>query len=377
MREFWRRWRNALLSSPVFQRWAARLPLTRALAQREAAALFDMVAGFVYSQVLLACVRSHLLEAVRERSRSESELSALLQMSPEAARTLLRAAQALDLLESERASTHAQADAAPRWALGARGAALLGNPGVIAMIEHHAVLYRDLVDPLQMLRAPRGQTQLAAYWPYAVRSAGEAVAGESTVDYTTLMARSQQLVAEEILDAYPLHRESCVLDVGGGDGSFLRALARRSERVQLRLFDLPGVAAQAQQAFARAGLTDRVRVQGGDFTRDELATGATLISFVRVLHDHDEPLVERLLAAAHRALPPGGRVLIAEPMADTPGARRMGTAYFGLYLWAMGSGRPRSREELTQLLEKSGFTSIREHPTNLPLQTRVLSAIRR
>ncbi len=45
---------------------------------------------------------------------------------------------------------------------------------------------------------------------------------------------------------------------------------------------------------------------------------------------------------AHDALPPGGTLLIAEPMAGTPGAEAMGDAYFGLYLWAMGSGRPRS-----------------------------------
>jgi demethylspheroidene O-methyltransferase len=374
MHEPWRRWRNALLMSPVFQRWAARLPLTRMLAQREAAALFDVVAGFVYSQVLLACVRGGLLEAVRERSCNESELSALLQMSPAAARTLLRAAEALELLESDGSAV--ALDEPRRWALGARGAALLGNPGVIAMIEHHAVLYRDLADPLAMLRAPRGQAQLAGYWPYAVREAGESVASEATVAYTKLMAESQQLVAEEILGAYPLHTESCVLDVGGGDGSFLRALAKRSAHVQLCLFDLPGVAAQARQGFERAGLAHRARVQSGDFTRDELPRGASLISFVRVLHDHDEPLVERLLAAAYRALPAGGRVLIAEPMAETRGAERMGAAYFGLYLWAMGSGRPRSREELTQLLEKAGFTSIREHPTRVPLQTRVLSAIK-
>jgi demethylspheroidene O-methyltransferase len=46
-----------LLTSPAFQRRAAAYLVLRPLARRRARALFDVVAGFVYSQVLLACVR--------------------------------------------------------------------------------------------------------------------------------------------------------------------------------------------------------------------------------------------------------------------------------------------------------------------------------
>ena len=61
-------------------------------------------------------------------------------------------------------------------------------------------------------------------------------------------------------------------------------------------------------------------------------------------------------------------------MADTPGAERMGAAYFGMYLWAMGTGRARSAQELTTLLHQAGFAEVKERPTAVPLQTRVLTA---
>jgi demethylspheroidene O-methyltransferase len=52
----------------------------------------------------------------------------------------------------------------------------------------------------------------------------------------------------------------------------------------------------------------------------------------------------------------------------------MGDAYFGLYLLAMGSGRPRSVERLVELLAEAGFGRARALPTRLPIQTRVLQA---
>ena len=366
----WRDWRNRLLMSPRFQRLAGSLPFIRGRARREARELFDIVAGFTYSQITLACVRLRLLEHVRAGAVSEQLLVESMSMSPAAALTLLRAAAALELLEP------CQAVGKASWMLGRRGAALLGNPGVLAMIEHHAVLYADLVDPVAMLRAPRGDTALARYWPYAVAAVPGEVAAQGTEAYTSLMSASQGLVAEEILDAYDFRRHRRVLDVGGGDGTFLRALARRLDDVGLMLFDLPGVVNTARQKFIAAGLETRVSMHPGDFSRDALPAGADLITFVRVLHDHDDPRVEQMLRAAFAALPSGGRLLVAEPLAGTPGAERMGDAYFGLYLWAMGSGRPRTAETLEQMLLLAGFTHIVRRGTRIPLQTSVLVAER-
>jgi demethylspheroidene O-methyltransferase len=375
----WRDWRNHWVMHPRFQRWAAAFPGTRSIARIEAREMFDVVAGFVYSQIVLACLRLGLLERLRAGAVAERVLQAEIALPPAALRTLLRAAAALEVLELRDpgdAVNREEPDPARSWGLGLRGAALLGNPGVLAMIEHHAVLYADLVDPLAMLSAPRGSTALARYWPYAAAEAPDAVARESTRAYTRLMSASQQLVAGEILDAYDVRAHRSVLDVGGGDGTFLRALAVRAPKARLMLFDLPGVAAEAEAAFAAAGLAARSQVVPGDFSRDALPDGADLITFVRVLHDHDDPRVERMLRAAYEALPPGGRLLVAEPLAGTAGATRMGDAYFGLYLWAMGSGRPRTAAELSAMLRAAGFSRIRRRPTRIPLQTSVLVAER-
>ena len=65
-RERWLNLRNKLIADPRFQRWAAASPLTRFVARRRTRQLFDLCAGFVYSQILLACVRLRLFETLAE-----------------------------------------------------------------------------------------------------------------------------------------------------------------------------------------------------------------------------------------------------------------------------------------------------------------------
>ncbi|WP_372621421.1 methyltransferase [Falsiroseomonas sp.] len=365
LRDRFRDWREGLTASPAFRRWAARFPLTRPMARRRARQLFDICAGFVYSQVLLACVRLRLFEILEEGPAEDAALAQRLDLPPDGMLRLLRAAAALDLV--------ARRDDG-RWMLGPLGAAMIGNPGIAAMVEHHALLYADLADPVALLRRPRGGNALSGYWAYAGAAAPAPLGPEQIGDYTALMAASQPMVAEEVIAAHDFRRHRCLLDVGGGSGAFLAAVAASAPELRLMLFDLPAVAEQARARFARLRLEQRATAIGGDFTTDALPLGADLISLVRVLHDHDDDVVRSLLRRVRAALPPGGRLLIAEPMSGTRGAEPAGDAYFGFYLLAMGRGRPRTAAELQGMLAEAGFTRSSMIPTNTPLLARVLVA---
>jgi len=100
------------------------------------------------------------------------------------------------------------------------------------------------------------------------------------------------------------------------------------------------------------------------------------VSLVRVVHDQDDEGMRRLLAAAFEALPSGGTLLLGEPLAATRGSLAMGDAYFGMYLLAMGRGRPRSAAALSEALRAAGFVAIRQVPTRMPLQVGLLVATR-
>lgn len=356
--------RDRLIASPRFQRFAASNPLTRALARRRGRAMLDLCAGFVYSQVLLACVRLSLFEILLKSPRTLEELTEKLSLSRDSTARLLDAAISLDLVERRRGG---------RYGLGQLGAALVGNPAALSLVAHQPMLYADLQDPVALLRGDAEEPVLAEYWPYSGALRPTALTAEEVGPYSALMAASQPLVAQEALDAYPIRRHRCLMDVGGGEGVFLAAAAARAPRLKLMLFDLPAVVERARVRFAGTKLSRRLSFHGGNFLADPLPQGADVISLVRIVHDHDDVAALTLLRAVRRALPPNGALLIVEAMSGVKGVEPL-DAYYGFYTLAMGRGEPRTVAEIEQLARRAGFGRFRLLRNNMPVVASILVA---
>jgi demethylspheroidene O-methyltransferase len=364
----WRTVRDRWLTSQAFQRWASSVPGVRLIARRRARAVFDLVAGFVYSQVLYACVQLEIFEKVAGQPLSVDTLAAATNLTQEACEKLIAAAVSLRLLERRGGGL---------IGLGALGAPMVGHAGLRNLVLHHALLYSDLTDPVALLRGEAGNMRMADYWPYASTDMPASVAPATAAQagtYSALMTSTQSLIADEVLAAYRFDKHRCLLDVGGGEGEFIATLATHYPALQLMLFDLPPVAARARDRLNERGLGMRSHTEAGDFFNDPLPHGADIITLVRVMHDHDDARIAGLLRNIAAALPSGGTLLIAEPMADTPGAEPVGDAYFGLYFLAMGRGKARTLKQMTALLMQAGFGDVRQLPTRMPLQSSVVIA---
>lgn len=353
----WRLLRNRILANQRFQKWAAKTPLVKRIACQKAVELHHLTAGFVYTQTLTAVIQSNLLAVLQGRIETTKSVAAMCGLTTQAAFTLLTAARALKLTD-EVSPGH--------WMVGELGASVLGNPGVADMVRHHMVLYRDLADPLAILRH-REQSGLRNYWSYVP---GAARTEDSHREYSRLMSSSLALIADHILDSYSLKDDTSLIDVAGGTGQFARAVKQRYPDLSTTVLDLPEVVSEAKN---QSGASD-IRFIATDMFHSPLPQNSALFSLIRVLHDHDDEPVRQLLCRLHDALQPGGRLLIAEPMAGTAGAESIGDTYFSFYLWAMGSGRPRTAQELQAMCLAAGFTRIREFKTPIPALTRLLIA---
>ncbi|MEO1045519.1 MAG: methyltransferase [Pseudomonadota bacterium] len=359
--------RNQILSSEKFLSWASNTPLVRGFARRRAAEQFNLINGFVYSQVIGAIVETGLFDYLADTIRPLDDIAAHCSLSRAAADRLMRAARTIELVESPIPNG---------WTLGVAGAPLSSNPGALAMARHHQLLYEDITDLLALLRDDRkSETRLSAFWTYAAKEeTNEDGKPHSAAEYSELMAATQPMVAQQIINRYAFSRHGRMLDIGGGSGAFAATVAEVAPDLELGIADLPDVMPSTEARLAELGLRDRVQLHPGSFKTDPLPSGYDLITLVRILHDHDDTVITPLLAKIHAALPVGGRLLIVEPMAETRGAEGMGDGYFGLYLWAMRSGRPRSFTENRQMLKNAGFSRVTEIKTAQPIITRAMVA---
>ena len=304
--------------------------------------MFDLVAGFVQSQTLMALVELEVLEALLQRPMTIAQLAARASVPEDKMGVLLRAGAALHLLARKRGT----------YLLTQKGAALVGVPGLAQMIKHHRVLYRDLEDPVAFLRGET-DTELADFWPY-VFGAGAAEDPATAETYSDLMAESQQLVAEDTLRMVSFKDTGHLLDIGGGTGAFLTEVGAAYPKLPVTLFDLPAVVPAAQARFARAGMQARATIVPGSFRDDALPQGADTISLIRVLYDHADETVAALVSKCFDSLPDGGRLVISEPMLGC----RAGDVYFAFYTLAMRTGRARSADEIADICRAAGFSNI-------------------
>jgi demethylspheroidene O-methyltransferase len=348
-------WLNRIVARPGFQAWAARFPLTRPQARADGAKLFQIVQGFVSAQTLFAVVELDILRRLRAGPQDAAALGRACDVPEARMQVLLQSAAALGLLKRKRGA---------RFALSRQGAAMLGVPGLEAMIRHHKVLYEDLKDPVALLR-DQTKTGLAEFWPYVF---GPDIPQREAETYSDLMAQSQVMVAQDTLDTISLKGVRHLMDVGGGSGAFLSHVMRAYPALELTLFDLPHVVAQCA--------LPQVHRAPGSFRGDSLPNGADAISLVRVLYDHSDDTVRSLLGRVHDALPVGGQVIISEPMGGGRRPDPITDVYFAFYTMAMQTGRVRSADEIAALLAEAGFTAIKCHAPRRSYVTQVVSAQR-
>ncbi len=359
------RWFNRVIARPDVQRLAARLPVVGGVARRDGAEIFDMVQGFVRSQVLSALIELRVLHRLMDGPLDAGVLAAGTGIAPARMEILMQAGAAMGLLGRRRDG---------RFRLSRKGAALLGVPGLEAMIRHHHVFYRDMADPVGLLRG-EGEGGLARFWPYVLCAQGD-ISDEDAARYSDLMAQSQELVAQDTLRMVPLRGVRCLMDVGGGSGVFADHVARKYRDIELRVFDLPEVVPRAERLLARDGLADRVACVGGSFRTGAVPTGADAISLIRVLYDHDDGTVSDLLGKVFAALPPGGRLIVSEPMSGGARPDPVGDVYFAFYTMAMGTGRVRSAARIAGMCRAAGFQDLRIPRAPRPYVTSALSCVK-
>jgi 16S rRNA G1207 methylase RsmC len=116
-------------------------------------------------------------------------------------------------------------------------------------------------------------------------------------------------------------------DVGGATGQLSIIVANRHPHMRCTTYDLPVVEPIARRTIERAGVSDRVSAQAGDFFAEPLPN-ADVITMGLILHDWNLERKMHLIKSAYDALPRGGAYIVVENLIDD--ARRENA--FGLLM---------------------------------------------
>jgi 3-hydroxy-5-methyl-1-naphthoate 3-O-methyltransferase len=153
-----------------------------------------------------------------------------------------------------------------------------------------------------------------------------------------------------------------VLDIGGGSGVYLGAIAELLP-VTGAVFERAPVDTAARTLLTARGQAGRIDVITGDMFTDPLPGGFDTHLFSHVLHDWDADRVSALLGASYAALAPGGLLIDHDVHVNADKTGPLPAAEYSVLLMHGTTGKCWSTSELTGMLTDTGFTTVTCRPT--------------
>ena len=313
-------------------------------------ALLQLSGGYWSTCALHAGVRLELFTRLADGEQSAAEAATLCGTDPRGTEMLLGALVSLGLLRK----------AGERYGLTPFAAETLvkSSPGYMGhIIMHHHHL---------MAGWSRLHEAVASGTPVegGFAASHDAAARES---FLMGMFNLASQLAPVIAGAVDLGGRRCLLDLGGGPGTYAVHFCRRNPELQGVIYDLPTSRDFAEGVVQRFGLSDRVRFMGGNFHADPLPTGYDVAWLSHILHSDGPEKCAALLAKAADSLEDGGILLVQEFILDDNRGGPQFPALFALNMLVVTQqGRSYSGAELTALMEGAGLSDIRRLPLELP-----------
>ncbi|RYZ03283.1 MAG: methyltransferase domain-containing protein [Myxococcales bacterium] len=170
----------------------------------------------------------------------------------------------------------------------------------------------------------------------------------------------------------PLH----VVDVGAGHGLFGVAIARRNPTSKVTFIDWENVLAVTRENAEAAGVAGRSVFRPGDAFSTDFGESQDVVVLANFLHHFDEAACEVILRKAHRALKPGGRVLILEFIANEDRSSPPLAATFSMMmLGTTPSGEAYAYSDLERMCRAAGYPQV-ESRAIPPAMERVVVAVK-
>lgn len=311
--------------------------------------LRNLIFGYRSARIVLAGVSLGIFDALdlKQPQRAE-EIAAHCGTQVRATRALLDGLAAIDVIEKRRDGGYCNSAAAEH-----------------TLTSHGERSRRNLLlhDLWHWNLWGRLEASLRSGNPVADRSGDPFFSNPDVLrDFFPNLARAMEQTSREeselLAACIELPENSRVLDLGGGVGNFLIALAKRFPTLHGVVLELPPVAALATTTIEGAGLEARLQVQPANFLTDAWDPQSTpfdVILLSRILMGLADAVALQVLQHASDVLNPDGRILIHEFRCAASGETTKAAALLNIDMLLFTGGAVRTLEELKVLLQSAGL----------------------
>ena len=180
------------------------------------------------------------------------------------------------------------------------------------------------------------------------------------VSFNQGMTDVASLLAHAVLLAYDFSEVASSVDVGGGEGQFLRSILQFYPEMTGIVFD----SCNELSVECAKNKEDRCSFISGNFF-DSVPERAEAYLLCGVLHDWNDERAAVILRSCREAMPKNGRLLIIEtivPETDSASFSKL----LDINMMVMTYGRERTKSEFRALLDAADFKVTRIIPTMAP-----------
>jgi acetylserotonin N-methyltransferase len=155
-----------------------------------------------------------------------------------------------------------------------------------------------------------------------------------------------------------------ILDVGGGSGCFMIAMAQSHPHLRCTIMELPAMCEVAKSYIDSGEVPAQVDTIAVDMFRQPWPRGYDAVFFSNIWHDWNFRTCRWLAEQTYEALPSGGRIRLHEMLLDNEGNGQTTAAAFSLLMLLATQGQQFTSLELRSILEGAGFTGVETTSTH-------------
>lgn len=322
--------------------------------------LVQMVTGYWISQAIHVAAKLRLADLLADGPRASNDLAVQTNTHPRSLHRLLRALASVGVFRENAAGQFETTELSDHL----RDEPGSLHPVALMMGDEHFHSWGDLLHSVRTGQPAFDQRYGKPIFDFLSENPARAQV------FDAAMTGFHGPETAAMVAAYDFSEIETLVDVGGGNGTVLRAVLRRYPRLRGILYDLPGVIERARQQIEQDGLADRCQTRAGSFFESSPAGGDVYL-MRHIIHDWNDEQCGTILKHIRRVIPKTGRLLIIE-MVIQPGNEQTAAKFLDLNMLVLPGGMERTADEYRELLARSGFRLDRIVPT--PTEVSVVEA---